>query len=358
MQRKKQKAEIRIGCNALLISALANFILLCICFLTPIFSLSAQTPPIVILDDFDYEAEDVGCICNPGVINKSPGKGLLVEYKLTSGGSFTPDEVAVGISPSKVNSLDRLRLRLKIPCVIKPRFKVLVGIDHFREKYNFNFIQPAFAKQLNLVAGTPLKTTRFTGYVLQSLGENNYLGLQFRGAFSGNYDGFINTDKYYQQIRISGIWGIKKRDDLEWGIGLIYSDNFTRRIVLPFFLYNRTYNERWGIESAFPVSFLMRYNFTPRSLLLFGPELTSASYALRGEQQLATDDYFFKHTELQFGAKYEQQIAPWVWANIHGGLQVNFDSQYEKAVDRNDLFEPDLITGAFLKIGLFLSPPN
>jgi len=358
MQRKKQIIKTRIGYNILLTNALANFILLGFCFLVLNFSMEAQAPPIFLPDDFDYEAEDAGCICSPGVINKSPGKGLLIEYKLTSGGSFTPDEVANGISSSNVNNLGRLRLRLKIPVIIKPKVKFLIGLDHFREQYTFNFIQPAFAEQLDLLANRTLKTSRVTGYFLQSIGETNYLGLQVRGAYSGNYDGIIDTDAYFRQIRVSAIWGVKKREDLEWGIGMIYSDNFARKRVLPFFLYNRTYNERWGLESAFPVSVLMRYNFTPTSLLLFGPEFTSAAYALRGEQQTPSDDYYFRHTELQFGAKYERQISPWIWTSIHGGLQINFDSRFEKVLNLDDLFEPDLITGAFLKIGLFLSPPN
>ncbi|MEM1119063.1 MAG: hypothetical protein AAGJ18_01355, partial [Bacteroidota bacterium] len=108
--------------------------------------LVAQTPPVFVPPDFDFEAEDAGCICTPGVINKSPGKGLLVEYKLTSGGDFTPDEVAAGISPSEVSSLSRLRMRLKIPVLLKPRTKILLGADHFREQYNLNFVQPAFAE--------------------------------------------------------------------------------------------------------------------------------------------------------------------------------------------------------------------
>lgn len=320
--------------------------------------LMAQTPPVFVPPDFDFEAEDAGCICSPGVINKSPGKGLLVEYKLTSGGNFTPDEVAAGISPSRVQSLSRLRLRLKIPIIIKPKTKFLIGFDHFQEEYNLNFIQPVFAEPLNLIDGTTLKTGRATLYLLQSISETNYLGLHARVAYSGNYSGVFDLDSYYRQIRISAIWGVKKREDLEWGIGLNYSENFNRKIVLPFFLYNRTYNERWGLEAAFPVSILMRYNFNPRSLLLFGPEFSSATYALRGDSNLPEDDYYFRHMELQFGAKFERQLRPWVWANIHGGLQINFDSRYEKVLDADDLFEPDLITGVFLKFGLFLSPPQ
>lgn len=358
MHKKKQIINKKTGQNPLSIGMLPNLILLSFCFFVINFSLSAQAPPIFIPDDFDYEAEDAGCICTPGVINKSPGKGLLIEYKLTSGGNFTPDEVATGISPSNVNNLERLRLRLKVPIILKPKVKFLLGFDHFRENYNFNFIQPAFAEQLYLLSNTTLKTSRITGYFLQSLGETNYLGVQIRGAFSGNYNGIVNTDPYYRQFRVSTILGFKKREDVEWGIGLVYSDNFSRKRVLPFLLYNRTYNERWGLESAFPISVLMRYNFSSKSLLLFGPELSSSSYALRGEQQLPEEDYFFRHTELHLGAKYEWQISPWIWANIHGGLQVNFDSRYERALDLDDLFEPDLNTGAFLKIGLFLSPPN
>ncbi|MEM1121956.1 MAG: DUF6268 family outer membrane beta-barrel protein, partial [Bacteroidota bacterium] len=203
-----------------------------------------------------------------------------------------------------------------------------------------------------------LKASRATFYLLQSMGEVNYLGVQARVAYSGNYDGLVDLDNFYRQIRISAIWGVKKREDLEWGIGLNYSENFNRRIVLPFFLYNRTYNERWGLEAAFPVSVKMRYNFNPRSLLLFGPEFSSATYALKNDPNLPGDDYYFRHMELQFGVKLEQELTPWVWASIHGGMQVNFDSRYENTLDINERFDPDLITGAFLRIGLFLSPPN
>ncbi len=334
-----------------------RFWLLSCCLMMQITS-SAQPAPVFIPSDFDFEAEEAGCICTPGVINKSPGKGLLIEYKLTSGGNFTPDEVPTGIGPSKVNSLSRLRLRLKVPVIIKPKTKLLIGVDHFLEQYQLNFIQPVFSQQLNLIDGTTLKSSRLTAYLLQSISETNYLGIQARVAYNGAYNGVVDTDAFYRQIRFSAIWGVKKRDDLEWGIGVIYSDNFTRKIALPFFLYNRTYNERWGLEAAFPVSILMRYNFNPRNLLLFGPEFSSAAYALRGENPSLNEDYYFRHTELNFGAKFERQIRPWIWANIHAGLQINFDSEYLMVTNLDDIFEPDLITGAFLKIGLFLSPPN
>lgn len=320
--------------------------------------MTAQTPPVFLPEDFDFDGEEAGCICSPGVINKSPGKGLLIEYNLTTGGDFTPDEVATGISPSKVSGLGRLKMRLKVPIIIKPKTKILLGFDHFREQYNFNFVQPVFAPRLDLIRGQTLKSTRLSLYVLQSLSESDYIGVRARVSYNGDYSGLIAKDPFYRQIRFSGIWGIKNREDREWGIGLYYSESFRRNIVLPFFLYNATFNERWGIETAFPVSVLMRYNFNPRSLLLFGPELSSASYALKGEETVIEDDNYFRHTEILFGAKYERQLTSWVWASIHTGVQINFDSQYRNVSDSNDLFEPDLKTGLFLKMGIFLSPPD
>ena len=238
----------------------------------------------------------------------------------------------------------------------RDKTKILLGIDHFREKYQLSFLQPVYTQQLSFIDDQVLKTTRLGAYLLQSLGESNYFGIRARVSYSGNFDGLIATDPFYRQIRLSGIWGIKKREDLEWGIGLLYSNSFTRNIILPFFLYNRTYNDRWGLEAAFPVSVLMRYNFNPRSLLLFGPEFSSASYALRSEDSLR--DYYYNHAELNFGVKYERQLTNWVWINFFGGLQINFDSEFENTIDNTDLFEPDLITGAFFQIGLFLSPPE
>ena len=237
---------------------------------------------------------------------------MLLEYKLTSGGNFTPDEAPVGVQPSKVNHLARLRMRLKIPLLVKPKTKILLGADHFQEQYRINFVEPRYADQLALIDSEILRTTRFSAYVLQSMGESNYLGLRARVSYSGNFDGLLSTDKFYRQIRVSGIWGVKKREDLEWGVGFFYSNSFVRNIVLPFFIYNRTYNERWGLEAAFPVSVLMRYNFSPTQLLLFGPEFSSASYAMNTDNNHKLDDYYFRHTELNFGARYEHQLFPWI----------------------------------------------
>ncbi len=326
------------------------------CFPSLIF---AQTVPRFVPDDFQLDPQDVGCICTPGVINKSRGKGLLIDYTITSGGDFTPDVVDAGVVPSKINHLGLLKLRLKAPIFVRPRTKILLGLDHFREKYRFDFIQPLFAKQLSLLDDKILKSTRLTLFWLQSIGETNYLGLRARVSYNGNYQGVLKTDKFYRLIKISGVWGIKKREDIEWGIGLLYSDNFVNKNVLPFLLYNNTFNERWGVEVAFPVSVLFRYNFNPRSLLLFGPEFSNASYALRGEDNpVQENDYFFRHTEIQFSGRYEQQIFPWIWGTIQTGFQINFDSEMEDAGNPENLFEPDLKTGVFIRFGLFLSPPD
>ena len=197
MNKKESKIIEYIFFNKLIVNTLSSVfwvLFCCIVLKTPII---AQPAPVFIPSDFDFEAEEAGCICSPGVINKSPGKGLLIEYKLTSGGNFTPDEVATGINPSKVSSLSRLRLRLKIPIIIKPKTKFLIGVDHFQEQYQLNFIQPIFSEQLNLIDGTTLKSSRVTAYLLQSISETNYLGIQGRVAYNGNYSGVVKTDAYY-----------------------------------------------------------------------------------------------------------------------------------------------------------------
>lgn len=341
--------------NQLNSKVLRLFLLIYAIFLSlPI--ITAQQVPTFLIDDIELHMEDVGCICSPGVINKSRGKGLLIQYGVTSGGRYTPDQVDAGIAPSNVNRVGLLKVRLKIPLLVKPKTKFLVGVDHFREKYHFDFVQPKFEEELRLINGTTLKASRITGYLIQSLGETNYIGVQARLGFNGNYQPLVDTDDFYSQYRISALWGIKKRDDLEWGLGIFYSNNFNRQRILPFLLYNRTFNERWGIEAAFPVSILMRYNFNPRDLILFGPEFVSYRYAIKNDGP--GRDFYFRHSEIQLAAKYEREITPWVWASVHGGFQINFDSEFENAADPSEVFEPDLRTGVFLKFGIFLSPPD
>ncbi len=323
-------------------------------------SLYAQVSPDFLPEDLELYADDFNCICQPGVINKSRGKGVLLEYKLNSGGSYTPDAENNSIFSTEVRSQQLWKFRIKIPLLNQPRTKMLLGFDHFAEKFSFRSVRPQDEAKISLVQGHTLKSTRATLYLLQSLGEVNYLGVRARVSYNGNYSGLVALDPRFRIYKITGIFGIKKREDIEWGIGLFFSKSFKRNALLPFLLYNRTYNEHWGIEAALPVSFFFRYNFNPHSLMLMGMQYAGSSYALKNDVLALppSEDFFFKHSEIQFLMNFERQLQNWIWASLQFGWQINFDSEFLKASDFNDDFRPDLADGVFLRMGVFLSPPD
>ena len=154
-----------------------------------------------------------------------------------------------------------------------------------------------------------------------------------------------------------GLYGIKKNDFFEWGIGLLFSKNFRRTTILPFFLYNRTFNDRWGVESVFPANFFLRYNLNPSTITALGVEYNSSSFRLDVEDLSGNLlDFAYNHAEVLLSLRLERHLSSWIWANLQFGYQQNFDSEFEAKTDLVPDFRVDLQSGLFFRLGLFLSP--
>ena len=119
------------------------------------------------------------------------------------------------------------------------------------------------------------------------------------------------------------------------------------------------FNEKWGIETVFPAVILGRHNINSRNILLFGSEFNSQSYAIDVDQGFETPTHFhLNHAELRLLLRLERQLAPWVWFNLEGGYQYNFNTGLaDKTLDQSS-FKVDFENNLFFNIGVFLSPPD
>lgn len=319
----------------------------------------AQLKPDFFPEDVSPEGIEVRCFCKPGVQNKSRSKGLEVSYGRLGKGTFKDEEGKFTAPLSEYKSWQRLKVSLKVPVVNKDNLKVLLGYKYRSESFDVSRFGGDFTEAFQGLDASNLKNVSLSAYITKPLNEKSYLAFRIRYTASGNYSGLMDFGSDYAIYKGLAFFGIKPSEDFEWGLGLNVSSSFRRTTVLPFFVYNRNFNERWGIESALPGYVLGRYNLGEKSILLFGFEYNSDSYRMKVNQTSnGVIDYALNHSEVHGLLRLEQQIAPWIWGNVKAGYQLNFSSDFESKSVNTTSFQVEPTDGFFFQIGVFISPPD
>jgi len=313
----------------------------------------AFLPEEIIISDINNEYYG-----QSNLINKSRAKGLLLSYGFTRSNQYTLESNTITGNPT--NELDRLsfvQFKLKIPILVKGRTKVLLGYKYFAEFYDFEIIRTDFAQTLQTLDKQSLKNTDYSVIISHTINESKYFHLRYKYAANGNFSSIFNFESKHSINSIMGIYGIRKSEDFEWGIGLVFSNSFRRNNLIPFMLYNRSFSDKWGIESLFPYNLFFRYNLNAKTIALFGVEYNSQSYRLAINDALQnTLDYAFNHSEVLCSVDIERHLTSWIWANLKLGYQFNFDNEFEAKSMNAANFQANQASGLFLNIGVFVSP--
>jgi len=297
----------------------------------------------------------------PGIRNTTPGKGLSIRYFLHPTYRLQTDENGTK-QRSSLDSKKRLDVKLKIPLWLRDRTKFLLGFYHSFEQYDFDDIEPDNSPYLMAIDDRKLKRTRGTAYYLRSINKNNYLLLRFGASYNGAYEKFVNFDSRYAVYRFAAVLGIKKKIDREWGLGVLVTKNFRRILPLPIIIFNRTYNERWGLESAIPVKVKIRRNFSETSMLTMGYEYFSSAYSVDvndGQHLDKPTDYAFKSSAIKFSVKWNQRaLTSWTWASLEAGYALNFDSRFIEVGNIDNEIRTAPSNSIYVALSFFISPPK
>jgi len=317
----------------------------------------SQIKPSFFPEDVHVVGEqDLKCYCKPGVANKFRSKGLSLSYGINTGGEYEGSGNSVFLdTPSSLNRLSHVEFKIKIPILIKERTRLLLGYQYYSEFYEFERVGLDYETTFQNLNNENLKKNSYSIIFSHSLDEDNYLGIRYSYSLNGNYDGWMEFGSRYAIHKLIGIYGFKKSDDFEWGVGLIFSESFRRTSALPFLLYNRNFSTQWGIESVFPANIFLRYNIDPSSITAIGLEYGSQSFRLSVED-INPQDYAFNHSELSLVWSLERHLTSWIWANIKLGYQQNFSSDFESKITGTNSFFAAPQNAFFFHFGFFLSP--
>ncbi len=320
-----------------------------------------QKKPQIFTEDIAPSTVGIRCYCKPGLLNQSRSRGLELSYKLFGPAILKGEGETLSEPFSRIRRHHSITLKLKFPIINNEGFKLLAGYNYQPEWYEYQRVGTDYNAELSYIDGLVLKSSAFSATAIKSFNETIYAVLKLKAATNGDYDMWMDWHPRYRVVNVLGAVGVKNKPGREWGGGIVFSQSFRRTIALPFLFYNRNFNDRWGLETVLPASILVRYNLDEKTILLSGLEYNSRSFAITIPETVVTENpvYHFNHSEVEVTTKVERQIVPWLWFDIQGGLQFNFSSEFSA---KNEELVPSFMVDPkdswFLRVGLFLSPPD
>lgn len=302
-------------------------------------------------------------LCRPGVTNKSPGKGISFSYGLNPNMRWNPSRGTTSAESSTTGTNRRIGIKLKAPILNRDKIKLLVGWNYYSEEYEFNLSDSPASSIFSDIHDQHLKSSRLSLYMIRPINHKYYFALKAVASFNGDYSGLIDFDPRYTRYDVAMIFGIKKKENKEWGIGLLARKNFNNGFpLIPFAMYNHTFNSKWGIEATIPTSIMGRYNINEKSLVLFGPQFEGRIYSIDLQDDPVGKEarYTMQRSELRLMLRYQHNIKSWLWGEVSTGYVRNFTTRFELIENGPETRQVDFVpsNGPVFNISFFLSPPK
>ncbi len=278
--------------------------------------------------------------CTAKITGISPTKLISLGYDFQSSYTLTANENLATPSSDKISATHGLRLAANFPIISRNALTINLGFTYMESNYSFNKSIPTnpLSSSLNQSA---LRSTGINLTVFKPLNEKHFILINSSHDLNGDYRLNEWQNPKYIKHSVLGVFGWKKHDRRQFGIGVARTYRVGEVNYIPVVLYNYTSkNGKWGIESILPARFHYRRTFSPRSMLFAGFELEGNSYRLRnrgGVFNTAQTQYSsleLRRSELRLRLVYERSLYKFLWISIQAGYRYN----YKFNVDEGEFF--------------------
>lgn len=323
---------------------------------------SAQTDST---DNFDYskfgDAEGVKRYATQKVVNQTPQRILSLGYEYQSG--FTMPSIKLGpLLPAsqdfQVEQVQSIRAQANIPVISTNKIIWQMGLNYWSSKFNIaNAASNSFTSRIHANAMT---SAGINTLLFKPLNEKNYLILQASADFNGVFSSFKDINNRSLTVSGTAIYGWKTSDKNMMGLGVSRTYRAGSVLHIPVLLWNKTFNDKWGMELLLPARGHLRYNFSTTNMLQLGFELEGNQYwiNLPNSQNGAV---FIQRGELKPRIMWERKISGFVWLSAQAGIRYNwrFDvmNEYNGKRDNQRYFSSNLGNPLFFNISINLVSP-
>ncbi|TXK36804.1 hypothetical protein FVR03_16820 [Pontibacter qinzhouensis] len=300
---------------------------------------------------------------NPSVEGMPRGRGVVIGYERLPQFDIESrtDDQSIGNGSGRVRRNNKWDMRLMAPVLNKPQTKLIVGVTYNVEEFNFENMEPSTYSLYRYLEDRDLKSLGLQVAFLRSIDEEKFYLIRLKGELNGDYtqENINITD--YLKTTIDMAYGWKKSPHFAWGVGAQFGYTFGRRRLYPGIMYNRTFNDKWGVESIFPANLRFRRNVSEKTILYAGYRLEGASYNLYVNQPpLAQfEDIELRRTDIKALLRLEQEIYDFLWFSVEGGFRQYYRNRiYDVVGSRDELINNDLAGAGYVGVELYLVPPR
>lgn len=257
------------------------------------------------------DASNTRNYCTQKVLNQMPTKQFSLGYEVNA-----PFQNANLGGTQRIFPLGGLRASANFLAISTNRLILSVGASYWGVRAHTNRLSTLTA--FNQLYTNRMDLTGLNALAFKPLNEKHFLIVQANADLShigrSNNFGFSREALTFYG---SALFGWKKNDYRMLGIGLSRSYRLGRPILVPVLLYNKTFNDHWGIEALLPARGHVRYNFSTNSLLAAGFELEGQQYHLQGSS------LFLQRGEIKPRIVFEKKLIGFFWLSAQLGYRIN-----------------------------------
>jgi hypothetical protein len=323
----------------------------------------AQTDSTDVLEDYSKygEIDGVKRYATQKVLNQTPAKIISLGYDYT--GEFHMPGLRISESTSTtedkhINQVDVLRAQLNIPIIATNKLIWQLGANYWGSK--FQVMKPgsnSFANQLNQ---SSLVSAGINTTIFKPLNETNFLIFQASADINGLFTPESTISSNALTLSATAIYGWKKSEKNMIGTGISRTYRAGRLLYVPVLFWNKTFNDKWGMELLLPARGFVRYNINTSNIIQAGFELEGNQFSMT-IPSAQTVPYFIQRGEFKPKIMWDKKITGFLWFSAQVGLRYNyrFDvmNKYDGKEDNERYFTSKLGNPLFVNFSLnFVSP--
>ncbi len=314
---------------------------------------------------FDYskfgDAEGVKRYCTQKVLNQSAQRIVSFGYEHHGGFSMPDVRLAYMLPASQnftVNKVAAIRAQVNIPVISTNKFIWQLGANYWGSRYTIE--NPGTNLFANALHEGTMTSAGINSTIFKPLNEKNFLILQGSVDANGIFNNLSEVNGKSITYSATAIYGWKTSEKNMIGAGLARTYRAGQIIHLPVLFWNKTFNDKWGMELLLPARGFLRYNVSTTNMFQVGFELEGNQFWMNLPNSM-NGSVFIQRGEMKPRIMWDKKISGFIWLNAQAGLRYNyrFDvmNEYDARKESLRYFTSNLGNPFYFNISLNLVSP-
>ena len=323
----------------------------------------AQTDSTEVLEDYSNygEVDGVKRYATQKVLNQTPAKIISLGYDYTGEFHMPGIRIAENITQlddRHVSQVNVFRAQLNIPVIATTKLIWQLGANYWGSQFQIeNAGSNSFTKSLNQ---SSLISAGINTTIFKPLNETNFIILQASADINGLFTQESKISSNALTLSATAIYGWKKSEKNMIGTGIARTYRAGRLIYVPVLFWNKTFNDKWGMELLIPAKGYVRYNINTSNMIQAGFELEGNQFSMP-IPSTQTGQFYIQRGEFKPRIMWDKKITGFLWFSAQVGLRYNyrFDvmNKYDGKEDNERYFSSKLGNPLFVNFSLnFVSP--